>query len=133
MAHYNKTEQHRGISGFVQDIGDRINQGLAALDQAYEGLSKGLAQSRNTEEYLDRYSDIQALKTDLAREIYVDYQSLVDRISDENLNADENIGRLADIYNEVDATAKLIDPYRKVAKETCNQQTQNESGNCTGK
>ncbi|MFZ4461008.1 MAG: hypothetical protein ACOYN2_00175 [Patescibacteria group bacterium] len=28
LAYYNKTEQHRGVSGFVEDIGDRINQGF---------------------------------------------------------------------------------------------------------
>ncbi len=49
----------------------------------------------------------------------------MDHIGDENLTTDEITGHLADIYNEIDATTKLISPYRKIARDTCNQQTQN--------
>ena len=62
-----------------------------------------------------------------------DYLSLTTRIGDENLTTDETMGHLAAIYTELDTTTKMLAPYRKIAKDTCNQQTQNESGNCTGK
>ncbi|MFZ4461009.1 MAG: hypothetical protein ACOYN2_00180 [Patescibacteria group bacterium] len=103
------------------------------LQESYKSLTTNLGESKNTDQYLDRFRNIQSLKTDLAKEIYSDYQTLMDSIGDENLNTDEINGRLTDIYNEVESTTKILGPAGRIAKDTCNQQTKNAGGNCTGK
>lgn len=133
LAYYNKTEQHRGLTGFVEDVGDRVSQGFWVIKKNYNDLIDNLNKSNNTDQYLDRFRNIESLKTNLAKEIYTDYQSLMDSISDENLNTDEINGRLTDIYNEVNNMTTVLNPARRVAKDTCNQQTKNAGGNCTGK
>ena len=133
LEHYNKTEEWRGISGFLADTGDRVAQGFAEFKKVYDGISSGLEESKTTDEWVQRYENIQAMETDIGKEILLDYQSLVDRIGDENLSTDQINGKLTGILAEIDTATKTLEPYRELAQKACKGQTQNESGNCTGK
>jgi hypothetical protein len=82
----------------------------------------------DTDAWIARYKNIQTLQADVAKDVLERYQLLMDQIGEEQMLKDSIEGRLGRIYIELESGTRLLEPYKKVARDVCNSQTSNEKG-----
>jgi hypothetical protein len=82
--------------------------------------------AKTTDDWIDRYKNIQTLQTDVGKEVLDKYIRLMSQMGDAQLSKDIYEGKLGRIYIELESGTKFLEPYRKVAQKICQQdQAQN--------
>lgn len=143
---YNRGEGWQGINGSMQGIGEAVNNGVAMVQGLYDEASSVGGQytagfkagqpkpedSKNTDQYLERYRNLGDLKTEVGKEVAAEFEQAKASISDENVSVDNNVGQLIEMHVILSKTLKAIDPYKKTSTKACKDQAQNKGGNCNG-
>lgn len=142
---YNRGEGWQGINGSVTGVGEAVNNGVAMVKGMYDEASNAAGQyasgfskptqprpedAKNTDDYLLRYANLAALKSDVAGEIANDYVQASASISDDNSSADNNVGQLLEMHVVLSKTLKTMAPYCETSRKACLDQAGNVPANC---
>lgn len=122
---YDTPDKESGISGFLGNIGQKAVTTFEKIKTFYTFVPK-VEEAKTTDDWVDRYKNIQELQTDVGQEVLVKYLGLMSQIGDAQLTKDTYEGKLGRIYIELQTGIDQIAPMRKVAQKICSQdQTSN--------
>ncbi len=117
-----------GITGWLQSAGSRVANAFEDMKSIYSFAPK-LEEAKSTDDWLAVYRSNATLVTNIGQEVLAKYIYLRDQIADEQITKDTYEGKLGRIYQELNSSVRLLEPFRKVAQKICSQdQTSNEAG-----
>ena len=131
MDSFNGQDEHRGLTGFAEDVGTSMNKLSTLIQSVYDSMRTALNQSKSTDEYMNRKQELQLLSTNIGSEMAQDYARFKAVLGGPSLLSDENLAHLIDTHVLLKQSSETLQKYEKVSTSACNSVRPGE-GSCKG-